>query len=300
MPQARRPSSQRQPQRSAGRGKPPARAEAGGESRARGGSDLMARIVVAVPAAVVAIAFVDVGGTAWAVVVALLGVACLTELYSLLEEWRPISIVGFLAVAGMCLAARYGQLRDVIAVAVATLPLVFLGIVVRGESRGATLSIAGTLLGVVWIGFAFAHAVLLRETFYGKGLVIDVLVGTFASDTFAYFGGRVFGRHALAPGISPKKTWEGLGLGVIGAILAVFIAGAFQPWLPHGTALLIGAEIAILGPIGDLFESLVKRDAGAKDAGRLFGAHGGALDRLDAVSFTIVAAYYIALTIPHP
>jgi phosphatidate cytidylyltransferase len=67
--------------------------------------------------------------------------------------------------------------------------------------------------------------------------------------------------------------------------------------LTHGDALLLGVMIAILGPIGDLFESLVKRDAGAKDAGRLFGAHGGALDRLDGVMFTIVAAYYIFLAV---
>jgi phosphatidate cytidylyltransferase len=69
--------------------------------------------------------------------------------------------------------------------------------------------------------------------------------------------------------------------------------------LPHGTALLLGVAIAVMGPIGDLFESLIKRDAGAKDAGNLFGAHGGALDRLDAVSFTVVAAYYIATSLVH-
>jgi len=83
------------------------------------------------------------------------------------------------------------------------------------------------------------------------------------------------------------------------AILAVFLAGVNQTWMTHGDALLLGVAVAILGPIGDLFESLVKRDAGAKDAGTLFGAHGGALDRLDGVMFTIVAGYYIWLAIVH-
>jgi phosphatidate cytidylyltransferase len=83
------------------------------------------------------------------------------------------------------------------------------------------------------------------------------------------------------------------------AILAVFVAGLYQTWLTHGQALALGLTIAVLGPIGDLFESLVKRDAGAKDAGRLFGAHGGALDRLDAVIFTVVAGYYIWLALMH-
>jgi phosphatidate cytidylyltransferase len=83
------------------------------------------------------------------------------------------------------------------------------------------------------------------------------------------------------------------------SILAVVLAGLYQEtWLPHGTALLLGIAVAVLGPIGDLFESLIKRDAGAKDAGTMFGAHGGALDRLDAVMFTVVVGYYIWTSVP--
>jgi phosphatidate cytidylyltransferase len=103
----------------------------------------------------------------------------------------------------------------------------------------------------------------------------------------------------LAPTISPKKTIEGLGCGALVSVLAVVVAGLYQEtWLPHGTALLLGIAVAVLGPIGDLFESLMKRDVGAKDAGTMFGAHGGALDRLDAVMFTVVAGYFIAINIP--
>ena len=81
------------------------------------------------------------------------------------------------------------------------------------------------------------------------------------------------------------------------AVLAVFVAGLYQPWLTQGDALLLGVTVAVLGPLGDLFESVVKRDAGVKDAGSLFGAHGGALDRLDAVIFTVVAGYYVWLAV---
>jgi phosphatidate cytidylyltransferase len=81
------------------------------------------------------------------------------------------------------------------------------------------------------------------------------------------------------------------------AVLAVFVAGLYQTWMTKGNALLLGVTVAILGPLGDLFESVVKRDAGIKDAGRLFGAHGGALDRVDAVIFTIVGAYYVWLAV---
>ena len=126
---------------------------------------------------------------------------------------------------------------------------------------------------------------------------IDVLVGTFVGDTGAYIGGRMFGRRPLAPQISPNKTWEGLLCGMLAAIVSVFLAGLFQAWLTQTAALYLGLAVAILGPIGDLFESAVKRDAGTKDAGSLFGPHGGVLDRADAALFTIVAGYYVWLAV---
>lgn len=265
-------------------------------------SDLLARVVVAVPAAVLAIVFVDIGGVGWMLLMAILACACLSELYRMLADWRPVPAVGFVVAVAMCLAARYGSLTDVVAAALASLPLVFLAILGRGQSEDAAVTITSTLLGVLWIGLPFACAVLLRQIpgGVGKGVLIDVMVGTFLGDTAAYLGGRLFGRHPLAPAISPKKTIEGLGCGALATIVAVVVAGLYQePWLSHGAALLLGLAIAVLAPIGDLFESLIKRDVGIKDAGVMFGAHGGALDRLDAVIFTVVAGYFIAIQIPH-
>jgi phosphatidate cytidylyltransferase len=282
---------------------PPARRRRGEDepdrTEPRRSSDLLGRVVVAVPAAVIAVVFVDLGGLPWALFMIAMGCACLNELYQMLARWKPVPLVGFLALIGMGLAARYGGQRDVMEVAVAAVPAVFLAIVIRGQSGGATVAIAGTLLGVSWVGFAFAHAILLRQLHHGNGIVIDVMVGTFLGDTAAYFGGRLFGRRPLAPEISPNKTLEGLFFGMLFAILAVFFAGLYQTWLTQQDALYLGLAIAVLGPMGDLFESLVKRDAGAKDAGSLFGAHGGALDRLDAAMFTIVAAYYVWVAVPH-
>jgi phosphatidate cytidylyltransferase len=160
---------------------------------------------------------------------------------------------------------------------------------------------AGTLLGVFWIGLAFSHAVMLRQLPDGKGIVIDVAVATFLGDTGAYFGGRLFGRRPLAPTISPKKTVEGLICGMGVAVIAVYFASLYQTnYFTGGKVFGLGIAIAILGPIGDLFSSLMKRDAGTKDSGSLFGAHGGALDRLDGVMFTIVAAYYIWVSVAPP
>jgi phosphatidate cytidylyltransferase len=256
-------------------------------------------VLVAVPAFVVAVVLVDLGGIAWTLAMIALGCAGLSELYRMLARWKPVPAVGFLALAGMCLAAHFGGERQVMAVALGAVPVLFGAIVLRGQAGGATVAIAGTLLGVYWLGFAFAQAVLLRELLHGNGIVIDVMVGTFLGDTGAYFGGRLFGRHPLAPAISPKKTVEGLFCGMLVAILTVFVAGLYQTWLTQGEALALGLTIAVLGPLGDLFESLVKRDAGTKDTGVLFGAHGGALDRLDAIMFTIVAAYFIWAGVVH-
>jgi phosphatidate cytidylyltransferase len=297
MPPARRPSSTRG-SRSRERGARSGRGSRRPESR-RQSSDLFSRVLVAVPAAIVAIVFTDLGGIAWALFMAAIGCMCLHELYRMLERWRPVSLVGFAALVGMVLAARYGGQQEVLEVAVGAVPVLFLAVLTRPQHGGATVAIAGTLLGIYWIGLAFAHAVLLRQLHHGDGIIIDVLVGTFLGDTAAYFGGRLFGRRPLAPEISPHKTVEGLFCGMLIAVLSVFFAGLYQTWLTQGDALLLGLAVAVLGPMGDLFESVVKRDAGTKDTGSLFGPHGGALDRLDAVIFTIVAGYYIWVAVMH-
>jgi phosphatidate cytidylyltransferase len=289
------------PNRPPGQRRPPRSTEPRGRRQRpqRRSSDLLARLLVAVPAAVVAIVFVDLGGTAWALFMLAISWVCLHELYRMLPRWKPTPVVGFAAAAAMVLSARFGTERDVMLVAVASIPVTFLAVVARGGDGTPSVSIAGTLLGIYWLGLAFAHAVLLRRLDNGSGILIDILVGTFLGDTAAYVGGRVFGRRLLAPSISPKKTWEGLFCGMLIAILSVFIAGLEQTWLTQGDALLLGVVVAVIGPIGDLFESLIKRDAGIKDAGNVFGAHGGALDRLDAVIFTVVAGYYVWVSLPH-
>jgi phosphatidate cytidylyltransferase len=247
--------------------------------------------VAAVPAIAFAIVIVSAGGLWWALGLIALGVVCLHELYDLLDRTAPVRLAGFVGLAGVVLAANYGTQYDVLLVAMALLPVLF-GLTVLSP-RADTVSMSTTLLGVWWIGFAMAHAVLLRGLPHGGGVVVDVLVGTFLGDTFAYIGGRTFGRRPLAPRLSPSKTVEGLLFGIAGAIFAVWLASTYQDWLPAGRAVLIGLGVALTAPIGDLFESFIKRDTGTKDTGRLFGAHGGALDRLDAALFTIVAGYYI-------
>ena len=254
---------------------------------------------MAIPLAIATIIFIGLGGVAFQLFIIVAGLITMHEGYRLLGAWRPVSVVGFAALVGMVLVARSGGRGAVLEVAMAAVPVALVIVLLREQAR-PTVAIGGTLLGIYWIGLPFGHVELLRELPHGNSVLIDVLVGTFVGDTAAYAGGRLFGRHRLAPKVSPGKTVEGLVCGMLGAVLAVFIAGLYQTWLTQGDALLLGVGVAVMGPLGDLFESLVKRDAGVKDAGTLFGAHGGALDRLDAALFTVVVGYYIWLAVgPH-
>ena len=272
---------------------PPPRRGQSRRPRRRQRSDLGARVIVAIPAIVLASIVVVQGGLLFALAVAALGLLCLHELYQLLDRAHPVRLAGFLSLLALALAARYGSQFQVFLVAAATVPVIFLLILAGPRRRGSTAAMAATLLGVYWIGFAIAHAVLLRELPHGDGIIIDILVGTFVGDSGAYFGGRLFGRQPLAPQISPNKTFEGWIIGMVTAVAAVWFAGLYQDWLTSGQALLLGVGVAVAAPLGDLFESLIKRDMDAKDTGRAFGAHGGALDRLDAVLFTVPVGYYI-------
>jgi len=258
-------------------------------------SDLRERIVIGAPAAALAGVIVWRGGLLFAAVLLALGWLCLHELYRLLARAHPARLAGFAALLALLAAAYWGDRNQILLVAVAALPVTFL--VSLAAPAASVWGIAVTLLGVWWIGVALAHAVLLRALPHGGAIVTDVLVGTFVGDTGAYLGGRLFGRRRLAPRISPHKTVEGLVIGVVCAVVAVWFASLYQPWLHKRDALILGAAVAVAAPIGDLFESYVKRQAHVKDSGGAFGAHGGALDRLDAVLFSAVAGYYTWLAI---
>jgi phosphatidate cytidylyltransferase len=260
-------------------------------------SDLGARAIVAVPAVAVAL-FLDIeGGLVFTLGLFALGCVCMHELYAMYERAHPVRLAGFLGLAGLLAAALYGGQFQILLAAVAILPVLFALTV--NQRRPSVGGMALTLLGIYWIGFALAHAVLLRRLPHGLGIVIDVLVGVFLGDTGAYLGGHMFGRRKLAPRISPGKTVEGLVIGMLFAVLGVWIAGRYQEWLPGTHALVLGVGVALIAPVGDLFESFIKREARTKDSGHLFGAHGGALDRLDGVLFAAVAGYYIWAAYAH-
>ncbi len=261
--------------------------------RRRQQSDLGNRILWAIPLIAFAVFIVIEGGLIFAVGVIIVGILCMGELFEILAPVRPVKLAGFLGLIALAFAALYGTTYNVLLMLVALLPVLFFLTIARPHRTDRTLSMAVTVLAVWWIGLAIAHAVLLRRLPHGDAIIVDVLIGTFLGDTAAYVGGRAFGRRPLAPDLSPNKTLEGLLIGMVVAVAGVWFAGLYQNWLSGLDALLLGLGVAIAAPVGDLFESLIKRDAGAKDTGSALGPHGGVLDRIDAALFTIPVGYYI-------
>jgi phosphatidate cytidylyltransferase len=261
-------------------------------ARATGGGELGGRIIVAIPALAFAGLIVGFGHWVFAAGLFLLGAVCLHELFAMFSFTNPSRLAGLIGLAGLLVAAEASGRATVLLVFAMCVPLVFLLCLAQARHSGAP-GVSVTLLGLTWVGLALAHAVMLRDLPHGDKIVIILLVGTFLGDTGAYLGGRAFGTRRLAPSISPNKTVEGLVIGMAVAIGAVWFAGLYADWLSGARALILGAAVAAAAPLGDLFESYLKRDAGTKDTGRLFGPHGGALDRLDAVLFTAVAGFYV-------
>jgi phosphatidate cytidylyltransferase len=256
------------------------------------------RVIVVLPWIAAAIAVVVAGGLVFAAAMLAIGALCLREYLTMTASSRPLAIPAYAAVGALIVAAHFGTAFNVLMVLAASFPLLFAFAADARHRDGATISIAVTLLGIVWIGIPLVHAVLLRDLpDHGAGLLVDVLVGTFVADTAAYATGRMFGSHRIAPNLSPNKTLEGLVGGLVIGTMGFWFAGLYQDWLSGTDALIIGAAVAAVAPIGDLFESLLKRDLGTKDTGTLFGPHGGILDRLDAVFFTVVVGYYLAVAL---
>jgi phosphatidate cytidylyltransferase len=259
-------------------------------------SETTSRVVVAIPWVIFAVAIVAIGEGVFAFSLIVLAILGLREFFRMAIRARPIMLPAYATVAGMVVAAYYGGSFQILLVFAALFPAAFAFAAARQSHAQITVSIAITALGVAWIGLGFSHAVLLRDLpVHGGALLIDVLVATFLGDTAAYGAGRLFGSRRITPRISPNKTLEGLAGGFVGATLGFWFAGLYQDWLPGIDALLMGMCIAVIAPIGDLFASLIKRDLEVKDTGGLFGPHGGLIDRLDAVLFTVVAGYYLAV-----
>ena len=259
---------------------------------------LVSRVLVAVILLPLVIGLVYLGGW-WLFGLALVGgLLALHELYVMVRDLRPLVLGGYLGFALTLVGLQLGGLEWMLGGLLSTFVFAFIVYGLGGVRQSATTSFGVTLLGVAWVGAGIGCLLLIRDIpEFGFWAVMAVLFTVFAADTGAFFVGRTFGRHSLAPAISPKKSWEGFVGGVLAAVGMAFVIlyKDRAEFLSVPESLLLGLVIALAAVLGDLFESAVKRDLDVKDSGRVLGGHGGMLDRLDSLLWAGPAAYFTIL-----
>jgi phosphatidate cytidylyltransferase len=235
-----------------------------------------------------------------AIVVAVLAFAAV-EFYDTVRRqgYQPAQLLGIVAVAAMPLAAYWRGSDGVMAVLafamIATLGLFMLSGSIESNPLPNT---AATMLGIVYIGVLGSFAGLMLGQFkHGIHTLVALVVGTVAYDICGLVFGSSIGKHPLVEWISPKKTWEGLLFGFLGAFLSIVVMSKFGKWTPWDAKLMqaiqLGLVVGIAAPLGDLAESMLKRSLGVKDFGNILPGHGGVLDRFDCYLFSLPAVYFL-------
>jgi phosphatidate cytidylyltransferase len=250
--------------------------------------------------AAVAVACFELGSVATVALTTVVVVLAAAEAYAAFRRAgsHPATLLGLVA-TGAVMVAAYAK-------GVSALPLVLVLVIVTsmvwylvGAERGSPVAgISATVLGFAWVGLlgSFAGLILAPSQYpdrHGVAFLFGAVVATVGNDVGALVIGGWRGRHPLAPSVSPHKTWEGLiGGTLLGVAASAGITGSMHPWTPAKAAAL-GLMVAVVAPLGDLCPSLIKRDLGLKDMGRLLPGHGGVLDRVDGLLFVLPATYYL-------
>jgi phosphatidate cytidylyltransferase len=257
-------------------------------------SSFLSRLAVVIVGLPIVLGLVHLGGWWLFGLAAVAAVLALDELWRLTKALHPVGIAGFVGGLLALWGAEASGVTWMIGGFLAVIPIAFL---LRGFVPGRTsitVSIAVTTLGALWIGVGLGYLLLIRGLpDNGELATFTVLLAVFAGDTAAYLGGRVFGRHRMAPTVSPGKTWEGFVIGSAVCILVTWIALYRTGFVDGWRSFVLGGALAVSSVLGDLFESSLKRDVGVKDSGRLLAGHGGMLDRIDALLFSGAVAYYV-------
>lgn len=271
------------------------------------------RTLTAIGIGIVLISADLLGDWTWAAVVAALAAICAIEFYRMARAVGrgANEVFGVVASAAMPLAVVLYATRPLVGSGASShselgavgLTAVTGGLVVAAlvwnivfrQFKGADTST--TVFGAVYVGFTLSHLVLIHALENGAQLILVLLFGVWAMDVFAYLVGSAIGKHRLAPHISPKKSWEGFIAGSVGTV-AAWVVGWYLI-KPAGISLwwfvLTGVIAAVAALLGDLAESRLKREVGAKDSGTLLPGHGGFLDRFDSLILVSIVAYYMLL-----
>jgi phosphatidate cytidylyltransferase len=265
-------------------------------TRGGGERDIGQAVAVGAVFGAIALALFSQGPSwAMAIVLPVITVAA-AELFAALRQggYQPIALVGLVATVGMVLGAYHRGEAAIPAVLFLTIVVCLLWYLFNAGGDQPVLNIGATLIGVLWVGMLGAYAALLLAAPHGIGLLLGAVLGTVAYDVGGLFIGRNAGRQPLSTA-SPNKTVEGLlGGCVVAFVVCVLVAGRITPWDSFADAAMLGLVVAIAAPLGDLCESLLKRDLGLKDMGSLLPGHGGFLDRFDAMLFVLPSVWYLA------
>ena len=261
-------------------------------------SGVASRLVVVAAGLPIALGAAWLGGWWMLALIAVAALLAQHELYRAVRSSRPLVLAGYAGTLGALIGYQLGGTAWLLGGLLLTLPTAFVFALFAETRASITVSIALTVFGTVWIGAGLTHLVLVRDIpEHGRLAIFTVLLTVFAADTGAYLVGRLVGRHRLAPAISPGKSWEGFVGGAVAGVFTSFVALYDAGYVEIWESLVLGVVVVLASVVGDLLESLVKRDVGIKDSGRLLGGHGGVLDRVDSLLIAGPAAFYCLLAL---
>jgi phosphatidate cytidylyltransferase len=265
------------------------------------GADITTRVITGVGIAVVALLMLAAGrGPATLLVMAIVGLAAF-ELYVAFQRagYQPATILGLLGCVSIVWIGYKEGLQAFPLVSALVIVFTLLWYMAEVVKARPIVNTAITVFGFFYVGVLAGFAGILLSAPNGTGLIIGLAICAVGYDVFGFVIGSQFGRSKMSPRLSPNKTWEGLFGGMAAAVILGGIVSkglSLAPWdgqLSHGLAL--GAVVAIMAPVGDLCESMIKRDLGVKDLGTILPGHGGILDRFDAILFCLPAVFYLVI-----
>ncbi len=274
----------------------PSRPSRPADDRSSGGRDLTSRVAIGAGLIALLIVAYAVGAKALVALSLVVVVAAAAEAYKMVRTagFRPATLLGLVAAAGCVLAAYWKGPGAIATVSVFLMVGAMLWYVLGVVEARPLANVAVTVMVFVWVAVLGSFAAVMLAQPSGQGEFLGAIVVAVAADVCAYGVGRWIGSRPLAPRISPHKTVEGFVGGLVGALIAGAIIGKeLTPWSGMRHGLVLGLLVGLIAPVGDLFESLIKRDLGIKDSGTVLAGHGGLLDRFDGILVALPTAYFV-------
>jgi phosphatidate cytidylyltransferase len=259
---------------------------------------LRQRVLTAVIGLPLIIALIWLGNPWFALIIAAAAIMGSYELYRMAghRKVRPLTCLGLAVILLLVISpcCPYTETKPIIVTAATIISLIW--VLFRSPKEEAFNNWAWTMAGIMLIGWTLSYWTALRDLETGREWTFWIMITIMINDSSAYFTGRAWGKRALAPDISPKKTWEGAIGGLVASIIvSIIFCLIFSLAITYWQSAILGGIISIFAQFGDLVESLIKRNVGVKDSGKLLPGHGGILDRIDSFILTGIVSYYFII-----